>query len=416
MVTYSFYERNGVVQVRINGGKRGGKFRISLGIKLDDLTLSNNRVDGRSTKAARINNQIVFFENMICKAEDAKAASDRIKTYLSPEEKKASLLEAIEAYVEGISNGSIKSSKGTRLGKSAVCDFNALYNTYKEFGEDLDISKVDLYSLSAQERRSAIAFCTKHFNAYMDFLVDSDYAPGTQSLLRSKMSAVLNHLRKTMGIDVPGEIRPVSYLIDPIEIPVKYYEILLHHDVPAESDIDEVCDLAVKIQLQTVLRLSDVLSLQPSNIYREDGNVFVSTLNKKTSVRTLAALGHYEEVMKNIEETGSIYRGINMTYSALARRVNSRLKHIASKKIQEKILKTQQLPDGSVQKKEVRISDEITSHDLRRLAANYYLSKGASENAVKVMGGWVNGSEAFNKHYKLRYDKESIKEILSLLN
>jgi integrase len=259
----------------------------------------------------------------------------------------------------------------------------------------------------------------------MDYMVIMDYAPSYQNEMRAKMKSVLNWVKREMGIEVPNDIRKVYVVNDHIEIPLKYYPMLLNHTIAPSDDLEMVLDTMMKIQLSTALRFIDVYELKSENISWGE-TPMVSTRNKKTNVKTIAPLAKSASVLikRNLDETGDVFRGYRKYINPLEGKtykkqtfifyLNNWIKHIATNFISESCEISKQNAAGEVYRDYVEISKEITSHDLRRLAANYYLNSGASEMAVKNMLGHAKDSRAFKKHYVQAYSRENVEEIIKI--
>lgn len=420
MLSYRFYLRNDVIQVAINHG-RNAKHRVSLRTKIAPSIWNEKkeRCDGQSGPASIANKKIAYIENLILNSETAEEAKDKVQDYIAPKKKGDSMMfgDIVEDFYNGIRSGAIKSSKGKVMTKGTIANYKSLMDLYNDFGEDIDITKVDMYSLDRRSRQKAIKEARQHFNNFMDHLVLLELSPGYQKEIRAKVKSVVNWIKREMGIDIPCDMRKVYVVVDHIEIPLKYYPVLMSHTIAPSNDLELALDTMMKVQLSTALRFIDVYELQHENIEWSDTPI-VRSSNKKTNKRTTAPLAKPASVLiqRNLQETGDIYRGMRNKYKkqSFVSYLNNWIKRIAEINIPERCEISKQNSDGSVYKDYVLISKEITSHDLRRLAANFYLNSGASEMAVQNMTGHVNDSRSFKKHYVQSYNLEKVEEIVAI--
>jgi hypothetical protein len=60
MINYTLYERNDVLQLRINGGKHNHNIRFSLGVKVSNLKFNLDKARCQSTSEAAIKTNILI--------------------------------------------------------------------------------------------------------------------------------------------------------------------------------------------------------------------------------------------------------------------------------------------------------------------------------------------------------------------
>jgi len=436
MRNYTIYERNNVLQIRINGGQHNHNIRFSLGIPVFGL-----KFDQEKNKCSVLSEQGLMTNNIIREVErviDRLISSGSILTlehikksvletinpnkYQAANNKEGNLFDCIQGYLNFCKSGGTKSSASLPLSPTTIklyVEFIIVYDEFLKKHSDINLYNVSVHTITdLRERKRRVGLMNQHLIDFKQHLIGMKLHPNTQYLYLVRLISVVNWYAKKEVLVVQYEVpakqeNTERVFLDPEDVKI----ILRNHSIRDRlNGRDKFYFDFSLLGLTTALRMKDLLSLKLTDFKIVADKVFLKCKNRKTGIDTLAQIPEfiYKIVQENVNNTGKVLGAFN---EAQVICLSARLYTCFNKPEFTNLNRDYTLnitnPDGKTQRQKTKkLYEFITPHVLRRSAITAMLVSGVDEGTVKKMSGHVRDSEAFNVyvgHVQSHFEKEGNK-------
>lgn len=438
MGNYTIYERNNVLQIRINGGLHNHNIRFSLGVPVIGLkfdqekckcsVLSELGINTNNTirDVQRVMERLFVSESGLTLDTFKKSVLETIdpNKYRFANDKEGNLFDCIKGYLKFCKSGGTKSSASLPMSQTTIKLYEEFIILYEEFLKEH--SDINLYSVSVhtitdlRERKRRVQLINQHLISFKQYLIVNKMHPNTQYLYLARLVAVINWYAKKEVLVVQYEVpakktETERVFLDPEDIKAIFlnYKIREHLETKHKFYFDFSL-----IGLTTALRRKDILNLKPTDFKKVSGRFFVTNKNNKTNADTLAQIPKFifNIVEENVQKTGNV---LGIFEENFVKSISGSLCHTFNQPEFPSLQRSHTIsitnPDGKTQRQRTKkLFEMITPHVLRRSAITAMLVSGVEEGTVKKMSGHVRDSEAFNVyvgHVQSHFEKEGNKYI-----
>ena len=412
-MNYAFFNRNGILTVRINKGRHNQRVVRSCRIDIGGLTVAKHRaphptmpmrtvdiyrVDGYTKSASAANQFIASIEAGLINLDDYDSCITLIENAVSPDAVRTSTFT--QMWRECLED--LKASEAG-LSESAQVDYRHAMRYYSMYvgKEDFDPYKMDLFAIDKEARREKIIQMRTHWRGYAEFMAQG-LAMGTVANYFAKAAKAVSWIKEVYGLEIPVGYKPKAPDYSTMKVDWPDETIQAFIDAPNSG-----YTAAFKLQVYTTFRIGDLFNLGMDNFSMEevDGETFWVVTGVSEKTHTMVAPVVPEEValgaLANIERYGHVVP---------TRTPNSKTYIYNLRKFIRTTCDTEvRVVDESGSIGKAMLSDIATAHDLRRVGINLYLRAGMSEDAVKqFFSGHSANSRAFNVHYKMDLRRSAI--------
>jgi integrase len=436
MGNYTIYERNNVLQIRINGGLHNHNIRFSLGIPVTGLKFDQEKV-----KCSVLSEQGLNTNNII---RDVERVMDRLigsgstlsleyikksvleiidpNKYQVVNNKDGNLFDCIKGYLNYCKSGGTKNSTSQPMSPSTIQlyeDFIIVYEDFLKVHSDINLYNVSVHTITdLRERKKRVDLMNQHLINFKQHLIAKELHPNSQYLYLVRVVAVINWYAKkevlVIQYEVPAkQTQTERVFLDPEDIKSIFNNYRIRERLKDRNKF--YFDFSL-IALTTALRRKDILSLKPTDFRKVAGKFFVTNKNNKTSTDTLAQVPEfvYNIVQDNVQGTGNVLGFFQENFvDCISVMLHHAFNQPEFPSLQRNYTINITNPDGKTQRQKTKkLYELITPHVLRRSAITTMLVSGVDEGTVKKMSGHVRDSEAFNVyvgHVQSHFEKEGNK-------
>lgn len=375
-MTHTFFNRKGVLYLRVNLGKTNKRITRTTKIPIGDAQVVNNKVVGMSKVALLANSTIHEIEQQIAAGIpiDKIFSEDKVEV-----EAKTTFAEAIQQ---------VKSKKDTK-------SYDTPLNRYKEYVGDFDIIIEDnnlQVIVDHKKRQQVIREMNSHWEGFIDFLADRGITNSSIATYLNKIGAVVKHIYQYNGIEIPFNASVKVINTEPYVWPVSVTEKFL------SINMDSPMMDAAKLMIYTCLRPGDALKIRKDN-FRKDGDVhYVEKLNSKNQVVTKAPIPESAwHELKDCTWTGISLRAFRHNLSSLLVECGiDRPEYIYEQR------------GNKVVRVESSLVQATTPKTLRKCGINRYAEKGMDADLIREFYSGHRSVKVFNTHYR----KTELKKVL----
>ena len=367
MTNHTFFNRQGVLNIRINLGKHNQRIEKSLSIHIGDLEIINNKVVGLSKTALLANSKIMRVESKLASGLPIEeAVKGEVYEEMDSETSFADMMDA------------------AKLGKDTKV-YDPIINRYREYAGDQDVicEQHNLQTLyHNREREQVICKMNAHWEGFIDFLADRGLANSSINSYLGLVKAVIGYARQYKGIEIPFNASVKVLEIEPYTWPVSVTERFL-----ASKDRGPVID-AAKIMIYTCLRPSDCLKLRPED-FKQDRDIFyVEKINSKTQKVTSAPIP--EAAWNELKEC----RWVGLSLRAFRYNLPNILKPFDQEAV------TYEQRGNKIAKVETTLVEATTPKTLRKVGINRLAELGVDESVIRDFYSGHSSSKVFNRYYR----------------
>jgi integrase len=421
----TFYPRGGVLQCRINTGKRGDSFRMSTGIKLKEnhkWDLSKQIFSGKDTISLRNNAKLSKATSIVKELLANRAPLDEIVHQLKLffgivssriSDDKMYLLNYAQTKQP-------KVATTENLSEYTNLTYERLIRSYAKFveetGEDLNLIEIDLSGKAVDERIEIAKAVDEHFNHLKTWMIEQDYKPNTQKNVVTILRRFYRSAAREFMLTLPPIKDPKGEEVPIVTLPQEVYEKILRDEYKLSRSEDTVVRSLWQIatvMLTTSLRVGDIAELSPGNIvFLSSGHAELTRITKKKKKRAQVILPPQVAciIKENIAAHGDLF-----PVKATVNFIRANLHHLWSK-----------IPELSAPYTVERLTSDrtgiiqvtaplsqfLTPHSLRKSAITSMIARGVPDRQVKWASGHTGDSKAFEKYvdYVQKKQSESIKQ------
>lgn len=438
MANYTIYERNNVLQIRINGGLHNHNIRFSLGIPVTGLRFDPEKLKclSMSEKALDTNDTIKEVERLVDKLFVSTSRSNLTLEFIKKSvletinpnkykfinDKEGNLYECIKDYLKYCQSGGTKNSSSQPMSPITIKLYKEFVIVYDEFlkgHSDINLNNISIHTTTDfRERMKRVDLMNQHLMDFKQHLIAKKLHPNSQYLYLVRLAAVINWYAKKRVLSVQYQVPAKQTLTERVFLDPEDVKIIFANHKIRERLKDRnkfYFDFAL-VALTTALRKKDILSLKPTDFRIVAGKFFVTNKNNKTSTDTLAQVPEfvYNIVQDNVQKTGNVLGTCQQNFIDC---ISVSLPHVFNQPELSSLQRDYTIniinPDGKTQRQKTkRLYELITPHVLRRSAITTMLVSGVDEGTVKKMSGHVRDSEAFNVyvgHVQSHFEKEGNK-------
>ena len=434
------------IVLRIYTGKEDVRDRISTGeklpkgVKFNRVTCTEDRsVEARQVAArcrslrSKVENALIGQD--VSTVEKLKALTlpfkdrNRVKAsvndlFVSPES--ISLSKALKDYIQGISNGTIKTRKMTRFAEDTVRSYTLKIQNFldylEETGQDQPISNFDLSStqLSAEKVEIRDRY-NDLFEGFYEHLKDRDLKrrldPSDTGLAVNSIAAIINKVKTglTNRFDEYCYVQPkLKFSIpeedsDTIVLPVEMMEILFASDEINPFELSRPHERAynyIMFALSTTCRASDIYETTADHIRETNGELEFQKLTRKTNSKVNSYL--YPVVVdlmnRNIERYGDAFYPLgreNTTRQSYVSNMAGTLKSFFRQFDCMHEVYMQEVRDSNTRELTIvkkPLYEMVATHTMRRTSITYMQIMGMSDADIKRMSGHTKNSKSYEKY------------------
>jgi len=400
---HRFYKRKNdklYLELWIDGKRK----RLSTDIYVQGLEVKNNTVIGHNKAALEAKQAILDLEKIIVDSTPNELM-DNIYSYLNPdvptEQEPLFLADYIDQYLDAITKGIIKTSRG-RVSVSTIQLYRNLANHYREYSGDQDIDVLRSDISDAKDKVRHIAKMEAHFQGFIDFLrEEKEYKRSSTNTLFSKMNRVLNYLEKKYGVRIPiGDLYIPKGVNKTFWWPEYFTLRVLSGDIG--DAVDAATLTAMKIHILTAARPSDFLKLKENNFIRREYNDktlnLVTYKNQKNNTLSSSPIPEklFYQAMSNLKKYGSLLPTPNPNRQWYQDQIIQIIKkYFDADKVMAEYMNEDH--DGNVYTLNVPVSTETTPHTLRKAGTSLY--RGLDRATLGKMTGHSADSKMPDKVY-----------------
>lgn len=436
MVNYTIYERNGVLQMRVNGGKHNHNIRFSIGIKVLNLKYSpeKQRCQSNSEAAMKTNILIRSIEECVEMAAVTSKDSitlegirDQVLKIVSPvnesiDMKRGYLLDCIKDYITFSENGGVRNATMKPLSPITISvykHFLDVYNRFLSTHPDINLHDVSVHGVTElRERRFRVDAVNSHLLNFRNWMIEDGMNPNTQYTHITKVIAVMNWYSAKEVLLIQYEAPSKKQIADRVFLEPADVKLILNNYKIRErlSDSKRYLFDFILFGLTTALRRRDIMDIKITDFKCVDGKYFITNINNKTLTKTMAQVPAfiYEIAKENHANSGSVI-GANpfISTALISLQLHTVLNQPEFEQLKRLHTKQNLSPDGKSQHpKTDKLYKFVTPHVLRRSAITSMLVAGVDEETVKKMSGHARNSDAFNVyvgHVQSHFDEQSNK-------
>jgi integrase len=436
MGNYTIYERNNVLQIRINGGLHNHNIRFSLGIPVTGLKFDQEKIKCSvlSEQGLNTNNIIRDVERIMDRLIGSGSAltleyiKKSVQETINPNkfqvanDKEGNLFDCIKGYLNYCKSGGTKNSTSQPMSPSTIQlyeDFIIVYEDFLKLHSDINLYNVSVHTITdLRERKRRVDLMNQHLINFKQHLIAKELHPNSQYLYLVRVVAVINWYAKkevlVIQYEVPAkQTQTERVFLDPEDIKSIFTNYRIRERLKDRNKF--YFDFSL-IALTTALRRKDILSLKPTDFRKVAGKFFVTNKNNKTSTDTLAQVPEfvYNIVQDNVQKTGNVLGAYEDKFvDCISVMLHHAFNQPEFPSLQRDYTINITNPDGKTQRQKTKkLYQLITPHVLRRSAITTMLVSGVDEGTVKKMSGHVRDSEAFNVyvgHVQSHFEKEGNK-------
>lgn len=436
MVNYTIYERNDVLQMRVNGGKHNHNIRFSLGIKVHNLKFNSDKARCQSTSevAIRVNALIRDIEECIDKAAllnkddiTLEGLKDQVLSIVKPvnqsiETKSGYLLDCIKEYIDFSMMGGVRSASKKPLSETTISVYRHFLDVYKRFlakHKDINLHDISVHGVTElRERRFRVEAINSHLLDFRNWMIQDGLHPNSQYAHMTKLVSIINWFSAKEVLVIQYEAPSKKQVSDRVFLEPSDVKTILnnYHIRNRLNDGHRYLFDFILFGLTTALRRRDIVDLKITDFKYVDGKYFITNMNNKTLIKTMAQVPKfiYDIAVENHSKTGSVV-GKNPYHNNVL--VSAQLHTVLNQpefcQLQRCHTKQILLPDGKSQRpKTDKLYKFVTPHVLRRSAITSMLVAGVDEETVKKMSGHARNSDSFNVyvgHVQSHFDEQSNK-------
>lgn len=436
MVNYTIYERNDVLQMRINGGKHNHNIRFSIGIKVSNLKFNPDKVRCQSTSEAAIKTNILIRDIEECVERAAllhkddltlETLKDQVLSIVKPlnqriETRNGYLQDCIKEYITFSEAGGVRSATKRPLSEITISVYRHFLDVYQRFltkHKDINLHDISVHGVTElRERRSRVEAINSHLLDFRNWMIQDGLHPNSQYTHMTKVIAVMNWYAAKEVLVIQYEAPSRKQVSDRVFLePSDVKTILNNYHIRNRLDDGHryLFDF-ILLGLTTALRRRDIMELKITDFKYVDGKYFLTNMNNKTLIKTMAQVPKfiYDIAVENHNRTGSVV-GANpfITTAVVSAQLHTVLNQPEFQQLKRLHTKQKLSPDGKSQyPKTDKLYKFVTPHVLRRSAITSMLVAGVDEETVKKMSGHARNSDSFNVyvgHVQSHFDEQSNK-------
>lgn len=436
MVNYTIYERNDVLQLRINGGKHNHNIRFSLGIKVSNLKFNPDKARCQSTSEAAIKTNILIRDIEECIEKAAllpkeeltlETLKDQVLSIVKPlnqriETRNGYLLDCIREYINFSEAGGVRSATKRPLSQVTIYVYRHFLDVYQRFltkHKDVNLHDVSVHGVTElRERRSRVEAINNHLLDFRNWMIQDGLHPNSQYTHMTKVVAVMNWYASKEVLVIQYEVPSRKQVSDRVFLEPNDVKLILnnYHIRERLDDAHRYLFDFILFGLTTALRRRDIMGLKITDFKYVDGKYFLTNMNNKTLIKTMAQVPKfiYDIAADNHSKTGSVI-GANpyITTAVVSAQLHTVLNQPEFEQLKRLHTKQKLTPDGKSQyPKTDKLYKFVTPHVLRRSAITSMLVAGVDEETVKKMSGHARNSDSFNVyvgHVQSHFDEQSNK-------
>lgn len=374
-MTHTFYNRGGVLTLRINLGEHNKRKVKSLGIPIGDLEVTNNKVEGLSKVALKANAKINRVEVALAEGRDIDEAISQ--ELYKPADTETSFAELMDA---------------AKLGKDKKV-YGPVVNRYKEYaeGEDFIIEKVNLQTIHRNiDREKAIREMDEHWEGFINYLADRGLSNSSISTYLAVVSAVVSYARRYKGVEIPFNASVKVIDTKPYTWPVSVTEGFLSSE--QRGPVMDAC----KIMIYTCMRPGDALKLRKEH-FKQEGEVFyVEKINRKTQKITESPIP--EEAWHELKEC----RWIGLSLRAFRYNLSKVLEPF------DRPATIYEQKGNKIVKIETTLVEATSPKTFRKIGVNRLADKGVDETVIRDFYTGHATAGVFRRFYR----NQELKKVL----
>ena len=430
-ITVNYYTRGQAVYVRISGGRVGLVERFSTGVKLTkDVTMDKGVITSRGVESTRAKSKLARLElkyydhfssipfiNERYMKEAVKAFSKKEEMPVSV----SSLFSVLDAEMENHLNGDTKvQSSGRMMQPNTIMARQRSLALLKEFGKDLDLSKVDLTNKVTQaERKKAHSDLKKYYDEFVTYmLVDKGFKPKSVLVNFANIQTMLNHVvNDELFIQLP-KVKPAipqetKTAEDIFVLPEEMVSLITSGEAEnyvSNSPSDLFAYSYILISFFTTLRVSDMFGLTDESFIYVDGKMVIVKLNKKTGKTTRIPIP--KSVQTYLEEVKGKHGSYVHHLKDKASDNMNIWRHLAYNRLRKffclfscmhkvDTVSYMDAVSGVIRHDNVCRWERVGTHTMRRTGITYMLMNGMNEIYVRMISGHSINSKAFAQYQGL---------------
>lgn len=324
------------------------------------------------------------------------------------------VVKLLQQFINDSASGLRSKANGTRISRGTVDNYeffqkNLLGYLEKESNEFYiyNVSKLNNREVARAKKYYARFYTSFTSYLYNEKKVFDNYVGFNIKVLRS----FFNYLEKELNITVGSFHRQFYVPVEEIKIialthdQLKYFISDPEMDAIAKAhDLEKTKDIFV-FGCTVALRVSDLLTLKPSNLVRQGGAYYLNVKSKKTKTSTSVKLPDYcvDIIKKYKGKYKTLLPSMSMAW------FNTKLKSLGElipdnyemPKTRERRGKEVVIYKDPKSRTHYRLSDHITTHTMRRTAITTMLSLGMPEHMVRKISGHAPNSKEFFRYVEL---------------
>lgn len=412
-MTISFYQRGTTIYCRVHHGSN--MIRVSTGIKVPThVKFAKDKFSGGTSEVASLNAELSRQKTIINELYSEYNGNLTLvrESYMTPEldpiaeEEDYDLLNLAFKYIDGMTDGTIKTRQKERFRESSCLTYRFAARTlghfYQAFGS-MDLNEFNLEGRSLKEKQILSERFANYFDRFSDHMLDSGLGMNSRRDVLNILSIIVNYQKERLFLNLP---KVPSLTLHECPIIVLQPEFLKKF-VMDEHKLYETFKAEYKYMwevistmLVTSFRISDAVLLTKDDFTFRSGDVFLVKENQKTGEDTEMPLPKAltDVYMKNLTHHQSIYTPI--TQYDKARLVRSGIKEffMAYPEMHEMVTVKQVDPRGKKVAVTKRLYEWVHPHMLRKTAITTMLVNNVSPDHVKFASGHKTTSNSFNRY------------------
>jgi integrase len=312
-MTISFFSRGHVIQARISD--RDKCFRISTGIKvMPHMKFRGNKFHGSTVEVASLNADLdrhrVRLAELYLKYGDLKGIKMEYNYTPEPDANDYSLDGLLKMYVHKMNQEEILTKSGKKFSAESIRTYAYISNLYSEFALIEGIKLPDFHvdpSWPIERKQRIGERYNKYFKKLDEWLIDKNNGLKTRHNMFNIMGIMIQYWSQVLFLNLPKLMRMpnvskpiVRFLRDDDKI----YDKL-------EPEKKMVWEISATI-LITTMRVSDAISLKPSDFNIVKDSMFLNKRNSKTNAMSQSPLPRFlsDKYRENLARYGRIYTTI----------------------------------------------------------------------------------------------------------
>lgn len=427
----TFFQRDNKIYCRLY--HKGVMARISTGISIEPgtkFTPSRQQFQGRTPEVGLLNAQLLR-ENMkllelFNKYENIEQVKQEYNVPIArlEEEGDSYLLSHLyRKYLSKIITGEIKTRRNTQFKQSTIKTYENAIQVYEHFvshHNTINLMDYDLTNKDLRQKKELAQRYTQHFEDFNNYMMRLQYSINTRSDMVSTLIFCVNYWTDQLFLQLPRLKKPSGYEPPIVTLPQEFVKDFIkdrHRFYDKFDDRNKFLWEVCATMLITSLRISDVLSLAPSDIQYVDGQAVLVKMNIKTGTETALPipLELSERYAYNLNHYGRVFT-LEITHPSYVRQF---LRDFMRQypEMHQNYSYTRCDYRGQMVSIHGKFYDLIHTHMLRKTAITLMIANGVSLDHVRFASGHSHNSQSIQRYvgFVEKRHKSEIKDYYSKL-